>query len=336
MLYCGAAIVVNGMEYIDYYKVLGLSRGASQDEISKAYKKLARKYHPDLNKSAGAETKFKSLNEAYEVLKDPETRKRYDTLGANWKHGAPFEPPPGFENVKFDFGGNGFSGGFGGGFSDFFEAFFSRNRGAGRSQNARRQGFHTGDLGDLFGGHFGTGKEPSGHEATKGQDLESAVTITLEDSYHGARKSIELQSAAGAKRYEIKIPKGVRDGERIRLPGQGVQRRGRSAGDLYLTVRLLPHARFHLDGDDLVTTVPIQVWDAALGGRIPVPTLDGDVQMVLPPGQSSGQRLRLRGKGFPKRGGGHGDLYAELKLVVPQSLTPKQEELFAQLKKLQA
>jgi curved DNA-binding protein len=319
------------MKYVDYYKVLGVDRSATTQEISRAYKKLARKYHPDLNKSAGAEAKFKDLNEANEVLKNPETRKRYDTLGANWKHGAPFEGPPGWEVHQTGPGGGGL-----GGFSDFFEAFFG-GRAGGR---AGGRGFGGGggaggfDLNDLFGG-AGTFRGGGGRASSPGQDMESTLTIELEDAYHGSKKTVELAGPSGARRYEVKIPKGIREGERIRLAGQGTPGRGQGrGGDLYLTVHLAPHPTFREEGDDLLVAVPVSAWDAALGCRVRVPTLDGEVHMAVPPGQSSGQRLRLRGKGMPRRGGGHGDLFAELKITVPRHLTPEQEELFKRLREI--
>jgi curved DNA-binding protein len=314
------------VKYLDYYKVLGVERNAGKAEIAKAYKKLARKYHPDINKSPGAEAKFKELNEAYEVLKDPDKRKRYDTLGANWKHGAPFEPPPGWEHGPGAAGPGGF-----GGFSDFFEAFFG-----GRS--ARGGGFSTSfDLGDLFGGR---GRQQRGRAApgfdpaaAAGSDVESALTIELEDSYRGSKKSIELAGEGGTRRYEVTIPRGVRDGERIRLAGQGAGAGGQR-GDLYLAIKIAPHSVFRCEGDDLLVAIPVAAWDAALGCRVRVPTLDGEVQMTVPPRQSSGQRLRLRGKGMPRRDGGQGDLYAELRIVLPRELTREQEELFKRLREL--
>jgi curved DNA-binding protein len=310
------------MKYLDYYKVLGVEREATAEELSKAYKKRARRLHPDLNRSPGAEAKFKELNEAYDVLKDPEKRKRYDLLGADWKHGAPFEPPPGFQG-----GGPPGGGARGGGFSDFFEAFFG-GRGATRGGG----GAGSFDLGDLFGGRSsGGGDEAFGGGG--GGDVESELRVEIEESYRGSKKSIELTGDGHRRRYEVTIPRGIREGEKIRLAGQG-QGRGRRRGDLYLAVRFAPHPTFRVDGDDLLVTVPVLAWDAALGCRVPVPTLEGEVQMTLPPGQSSGQRLRLRGKGMPRRDGGQGDLYAELKVTVPKQLSAEQEELFQRLRRL--
>ena len=311
------------MEFVDYYKLLGVERDAPAAEISKAYKRLARKFHPDLNKSPNAEQKFKEINEAYEVLKDPEKRKRYDLLGANWKHGAPFEPPPGWggPNVHYEFRGAP-----GGGFSDFFDAIFGAGgrRGAGGGVGL--------DLDELFGGRVNFGGEEG--RGSRGQDVQSELPIQLEDAYAGSKKSVELSGPNGRRRYDVKIPQGIRDGERIRLSGQGISGPRGQSGDLYLTIRIAPHPSFRLEGDDLVVEVPVQAWDAALGCKLAVPTLDGSLTMTVPAACSSGQRLRLRGKGMPRRGGGAGDLFAELKIVVPTSLSREQERLFGRLRKL--
>jgi len=318
------------MEYVDYYSVLGVDRDVSQDEIGKAYKRLARKYHPDLNKAAGAERKFKELTEAYEVLKDPDKRKRFDTLGANWKHGAPFEPPPGWGggNVHYEF--RGAPGG--GGFSDFFETIFG---GGGPFSGGRRApgGFGGGvDLEDLLGRGFG-GNGGSRQTQLRGEDVESTLTIQLEDSHNGTTRTIELSGPAGKRRYDVKIPRGVRDGEKIRLSGQGRPGQGQ-AGDLFLKINIAPHSTYRVDGDDLRVDVPVDAWDAALGCKVDVPTLDGPVSMTLPAGCSSGQRLRLKGKGLQRRDGGKGDLFAEVKLTVPRKLTKEQQKLFAKLRDL--
>lgn len=326
------------MEYKDYYAVLGVDRNASKEEISKAYKRLAREYHPDLNKGSGSEDKFKELNEAYEVLKDPETRKRYDTLGANWKHGAPFEPPPGWaggpgQHVHFDFGGGG---GGGSGFSDFFETIFGGfgrgRRGGGPSAGGPGMGGGGINIEDLFGaggpgGGFG---QPA---PQRGQDVESTLTIQLEDSFRGAKKAVEFSGPSGKRRYDVTIPRGIRDGERIRLAGQGRAGPGGTAGDLYVTLQIAPHPQFEVQGDDLVTRVEVPAWDAALGCKVQVPTPEGEVTMTLPRGCSSGQRLRLKGRGMPRRNGSAGDLYAELKITVPKQLNDEQERLFRSLRR---
>ena len=300
------------MDYIDYYNVLGVKRGASQDEIAKAYKRLARKYHPDLNKAAGAEAKFKELNEAYEVLKDPEKRKRYDTLGANWKHGAPFEPPPGFGgHSRVNFGGGS------GGFSDFFENLFG---GGGFSRSSGGM-----SLDDLFGG----GPRSA---ASAGSDVDSTISVQLRDIYRPNKLSVQIKGPEGNKRYSVRIPRGTRDGDRIRLAGQGLAGRSGRRGDLYLTVKVARHDEFEVDGDDLLTKVSVSAWDAALGTQLTVNTLDGGAKTRLPAGLSSGRRLRLKNKGLPRRDGTHGDLYAELSLTVPDKLSAEQKKLFEQLR----
>ena len=316
------------MKFQDYYKILGVSRDASQEEISKAYKKAARKVHPDLNKSPDAEQKFKEVNEANEVLKDPHTRRRYDTLGADWKHGSRFRPPSDWGD-GMDFGGGGFGGGGGGGgFSDFFQFF---RGGGGRPR--RPDPWHGGiNIEDILGGglNFEGGAPPQ----QGGHDVETTLMVNLEDSYSGNTRKVEITGPGGLKKYDIKIPRGVRDGERIRLTGQGQPGPTGRRGDLLLIMKMRPHPRFSVEGDDLVVKLSVSAWDAALGARLPVPTMEGEVQMTLPRGLASGQRLRLKGKGLPIRDGGRGDLYAELKIVVPKELSPEQEELFEQLREL--
>lgn len=314
------------VQYKDYYGILGLPRTASQDELRKAYHKLARKYHPDVNKGKDTEAKFKELAEAYEVLGDPEKRKRYDELGANWQAGQEFRPPPGWENVHFEFHGQpgdrergGFSAEDAGGFSDFFESLFG------------------GGLGGGFGGEEMRFEEQGfgGRRRRTGQDQEASVGITLEEADRGGRKSISLQAtemdARGRLRprtrtYEVKIPAGITDGARIRLAGQGAEGAG-GAGDLYLRIHLEPHELFKANGHDLETEVKVTPWKAALGGKVTVPTLAGNASLSIPPGTQSGQRLRLRGKGI----GGKGDLYAVFQIAVPTRLTSKEKDLFEQL-----
>lgn len=308
----------------DYYQTLGVNRTASQDEIRRAYRKLARKYHPDVNKAKDAEEKFKQANEAYEVLKDPEKRKLYDKLGANWKAGQEFRPPPGWEDVRFEFGGAPGAEEFdpGGGFSDFFEMLFG-----GRRATVR-------------GGGAG-GRAAKAAWSMPGQDHEAEITVRLEDSYYGATRTITLQGQEvdeqGRLRptshtYEVHIPAGVTDGSRIRLAGKGGPGiGGGSPGDLFLKVRIEPHPRFRVDGYDLQVSVPVTPWEAALGATVEVPVIEGTANLKIPPGIQSGQKLRLRGKGLPRRDDGRGDLFAVVKIVVPKTLTERERELFAEM-----
>lgn len=306
----------------DYYQTLGVSRDAAQDEVKKAYRKLARKYHPDVNKDKDAEEKFKELSEAYEVLKDPEKRKHYDQLGSNWKTGQDFKPPPGWENVHFEFrsspGAETF--GSGSGFSDFFEM--------------------------LFGGRMG-GSEARARQASwvmRGQDHIADITITLEDAYYGTTKTVTLQAHEVDEKgeirpvkhsYEVRIPAGVTDGGRIRLSGKGGEGIGGGPpGDLYLKVRLIPHPRFRVDGHDLEVKVPVTPWEAALGTTVEVALIDGAVNLKIPPGSQSGQKMRLRGRGLPRTGGGRGDLFAEVRITVPKELSEKERELFIEMSKV--
>jgi len=307
------------LEYKDYYATLGVKKEASQDEIQKAYRKLARKYHPDVNKDPAAEARFKEIGEANEVLKDPEKRKKYDQYGSAWNSARQTgAPPPGWEGVRFDFGGQG--GGFdfdqGGpeGFSSFFDMLFGSGAG-------RRGGFGGG-----FGGFGGAG---AGRE---GADSEATLPLTLEEAVHGGTREISLadQETGERKKLSVKIPAGVRSGQKIRLAGQGSRGRGGQAGNLLLKVEIVPHPRFKVEGSDLHTTVNVAPWEAALGGEATVETLNGDVRVKIPHGSSSGRRIRLRGKGLP-HGAERGDLIAELRIVVPEELSPRERELFAEL-----
>jgi curved DNA-binding protein len=335
------------VKFQDYYQTLGVARTASTAEIQRAYRKLARQYHPDVNKNKDAEQKFKQAAEAYEVLRDPEKRKRYDTLGENWKAGQEFTPPGGWQEAHF--GGPHDSRGFtfrtgsadAGDFSDFFDTFFGR---AGFGEDAGEA---------LRGGQAGGGRRArrggrgpgAGGFSAPGQDQEATLEIPLEDAYRGATREITLKalqvqpdgSAAPVTRtYTVKIPPGTTDGSVIRLAGQGGSGAGgAAAGDLLLRIRLSPDARFSLAGDDkhdLQTDLRIAPGEAALGAKVPVRTLDGETLTVtVPPGSQSGQRLRLRGKGLPRRAGGAGDLYARLMIVVPKTLTARERELLTQL-----
>jgi curved DNA-binding protein len=311
------------VKFQDYYETLGVGRDASEDEIKRAYRKLARKYHPDVNKDKEAEEKFKQINEAHEVLKDPEKRKLYDQLGSDWQAGQDFKPPPGWQDVHFDFrtgpGAEAFD--FGGGFSDFFEMLFGGSMGGGGRARARQ-----------------------GSWMMRGQDHEAEVEIDLESAYHGTTRTLTLQGheidqqgqvRPTVQNIQVKIPPGVTDGSRIRLSGKGGEGMGGGPpGDLYLKVHIEPHPRFSMDGHNLQVEVPIAPWEAALGGTVQVVTMDGKVKLKIPCGSQSGQKLRLRGKGFPKKGGARGDLIARLKIVVPKDLTAREKELFTEMAKV--
>jgi curved DNA-binding protein len=308
------------MEYKDYYATLSVGKNATQDEIQRAYRKLARKYHPDVNKAPGAEEKFKEVGEAYEVLKDPEKRAKYDRYGVAWKAaqqggGA---PPPGYEDVWFDTGrsseGFGFSG-----FSEFFEQLFG---------GGRRRGVEA--YGDDAGPSYGWQRE----WVTHGGDQEARLALSLEEAAQGGQREITLTEpmTRQSKTYVVNVPKGIRAGQRIRLAGQGNKgASGGPPGDLYLHVELLPHSTFRLDGQDLHTVLTVTPWEAALGADVPLPTLGGAVQVKVPPGSSSGRKIRLRGKGFPDAKGGHGDLYADIRIVVPERLSAQERKLFEEL-----
>jgi curved DNA-binding protein len=315
-----------GVKFQDYYETLGVSRTATADAIKKAYRKLAQKFHPDVNKDPSAELRFKRINEAYEVLGDADKRKKYDALGTNWRAGQDFKPPSGWENVQFDFqGAPGGSGGFRfedlDGFSDFFGTLFGSGFGQTRSGRGR-----------------GAAREPM--RAARGQDQEAELTITVEDAYHGAKKTIALEipelNADGeahyrTRKYDVKIPAGTTEGSRIRLSGQGsTGHGGGEAGDLYLTLHIAHHPLYTVKDHDLEMDLPIAPWEAALGAKINVHTLAGTVSLTIPPRTQSGQRLRLRGKGL-SRGRTAGDLLAVIRIVVPDRLTAKERELFEQL-----
>jgi curved DNA-binding protein len=301
----------------DYYETLEVPRDASEEDIRRAYRRLARQYHPDVNKEPGAEDRFKQVSEAYEVLRDPEKRERYDRLGANWKAGQDvsgasgfeeaFRAGDGFRDVRVDFGGGGFGGDFGGDFSDFFEGLFGRRRAAGGSTATGCPGF-----------------------AMRGTDIEAELELSLEEAARGGKRWLSL---SGGRSLEVDIPRGVRDGQRIRLAGEGRPGRGGGPpGDLFLRVRLKPHPRFRVDGRDLYVDLAVTPWEAALGAEVPVRTLDGTARVKVPPGSSSGRRLRLRSQGLPGSGGARdGDLYAVVSIRVPKKLAKKERELFEQL-----
>lgn len=322
------------VEYKDYYQILGVSKSAPKEEISKAYKKLARKYHPDLNPDdKNAENKFKEVNEAYEVLKDPEKRKLYDQLGPNWQHGQNFDPPPGYENVRFHFGGGG--GGAQGfdasGFSDFFETIFGGGMGGFRSGGGPGMGGYGAE--DLFGAGQGYARRPR-----KGRDAESTLELSLEEAYRGGQKTLSLQEQGPGMRPQLKtlnvnIPAGVKNGARIRLAGQGNPGAGGGpSGDLYLKVRIVPHSSFSMDGVNIVYDLPLAPWEAVLGAKVRVPTLDGDVDLNIPAGSDSGQKLRLRGRGLGQ-GANKGDQLVRLVIKTPREITDEEKALWEQLAK---
>lgn len=314
------------MEFKDYYTTLGVSKKASSDEIQKAYRKLARKYHPDVNRTPEAEEKFKEITESYEVLKDPEKRKTYDQFGQNWKHyQGSGGMPPGFENFRVDFGG----GGGGSGFSSFFESLF----GGGGSPFGGGGGGNPFAGGDPFGGGFRQGG-PGGGFASRGQDQEARIALTLEEAARGGGRDISITDPASGeiKTYSINLPKGVKPGQKIRLAGRGGPGMGAGqAGHLYLKVELRPNARFRLEERDLYTDLTVSPWEAALGAEVTVPTLDDSVTLRIPPGTSSGRKIRLRERGFPNPKGPAGDLYAEIKIVVPKTLSDEERKLFENL-----
>jgi curved DNA-binding protein len=322
------------MKYLDYYAVLGVGREASADAIKKAFRKLARQYHPDVNQDPAAEARFKQINEAYEVLSDPEKRKRFDALGHNWKSGQDFTPPPGwggFEGASSGPGGIHYEfSGDGGDFSDFFSALFSDLGGTGRASRGRR-----GAGGRPFGGFGGFGGMEGGGFAPRGQDFEANLTLTLEDLHNRAPKSVTLQvpqarpdgsMAHSPKTFQVRIPPGATDGTRIRLPGQGHQ-----GGNLYLNLHVAPHPVFRLNGHDLDMVLPIAPWEAVLGAKVRIATLDGDASLNIPPGTQGGSRLRLAGKGLANKQGTRGDILVTLRIVLPDRPTAREKELFEQL-----
>jgi curved DNA-binding protein len=308
------------VKFRDYYEIIGVSRTAKEDEIKKAYRKLARKYHPDLNpNNKQSEEKFKEIQEAYEVLSDAEKRRRYDQLGQNWKNGAEFTPPPNWG------GGGGFHGTInmdevfgragqqrGNAFSDFFEMLFGG-----------------GGVADGMGGAEAGARGRSAGRAPRGAESETELSLPLEEMHRGTTKKLTVRLGNAEKTIDVRIPPGARDDSRIRIPGGGP-----NAGDLYVRLRQSPHSQFTVTGDDTETEVAITPWEAALGASIQVPTLDGKAEIRVPPGIASGQKLRLRGQGLNVRGGGRGDHFVRLKIVVPKELTEDEKKLFEELSKV--
>lgn len=313
------------VKFQDYYETLGVPRTATPEEIKKAFRKLARVHHPDVAKDkAGAEEKFKRINEAYEVLGDPEKRKRYDELGANWEQGGYAAPPQGGfhrrrsepqdAGTSFEFDGTGFS--------DFFETFFG-----GR------------------GGGFGSAQQPSGRArgqgfAQKGQNVEADILVTLEEALRGSLRKVTLRRPGehgGADRkdtYQVRIPPGVHEGQRIRLAGQGEAGFGGGAtGDLFLRVKLAQHPEFNVKDFDLYYDLDLAPWEAVLGVEVKIPALDGSTTLRVQPGTESGSKLRMRGLGLPREDKSRGDLYAIVRVLTPESVTSQEKELWEQLAK---
>jgi curved DNA-binding protein len=299
------------MEYKDYYAVLGVGRTATQDEIKRAYRKLARKYHPDVSKETDAEQKFKDLGEAYEVLKDPEKRITYDQLGSNWNSRQGFRPPPDW-GAGFEFHGSPRGAGRQHDFSDFFESLFGQAAG----QGGGARGFNM-----------------------QGEDHHAKILVDLEDSYHGASRSISLQMpevtadghVLGRNRtLKVNIPKGIRQGQQIRLSGQGAKAQGRGkAGDLYLEIEFNPHRFYTVEGADVYLELPVAPWEAALGASIKVPTPSGAIDLKIPANSKAGKKLRLKGRGIPSKT--PGDLYVVLQIALPPADDEKSRELYRRM-----
>jgi len=342
------------MQYKDYYKTLGVAKDADEKTIKSAYRRLARKHHPDVNK--GSSERFKEISEAYTVLSDPEKRKRYDTLGPDWERYAqagtgarsPFEG----QEVRFGRGGGDL-----GGFSDFFRTIFGDLGGAGRGRGGFTE-VHFGDLGDLGGGEW------VGGVSDKGGDVEAGIELTIEEAFHGARKTVSLEidepcaSCGGAghvnrkpcatchgtgwararRHLEVKIPAGVDTGSRVRVAAEGPSGAGGGGrGDLYLKVSVRADPRFERRGDDLHVELPVPASEAALGAEVAVPTLKGQVSMKIPPETSSGRTFRLPGYGMPHlKGGGAGDQYVKVQVTIPTGLGPREKELYQELRTLRA
>ncbi len=337
------------MEYKDYYKILEVSRNATEKEIKSAYRKLARKYHPDVNKSKDASEKFKDVNEAYEVLSDPQKRHRYDSLGANWQQGAEFTPPPGFENININFG-KGFGGfknmgddlgGFGG-FSDFFSSIFGdfANQDSRTNYQKRSRSY----------------RQDTKQPPTKSLDITEVLTVEPEDLLGENSKSVKITyvdkcdkcSGRGSRCYEcggtgmktfsktlnVKVPKGTRDGQKIRLSGEGKKDEYGHVGNLYLVIKVNPKSEFKIEGDDVISELEITPYEAALGVTKEVKTLSGKVKVTIPPKTQAGKTLRLKNLGLPEKNGTMGSHNAKIKIVLEKNLTQEQIDLYKKLSEL--
>jgi len=308
------------MDYKDYYKIMGVERDAMQDEIKRSYRKLARKYHPDVSKEKDAEVKFKEVGEAYEVLKDPEKRAAYDQLGANWQAGQDFHPPPNWD-AGFEYSGDGYTDN--AAFSDFFETLFGQGFGStpgGQKQSGYRGGFQKG-------------------YQVRGEDHHAKILIELEDSYQGAVREISLRTpevdSSGRvvnkeRKLSVKIPKGVKQGQKIRLTGQGSPGMGGGeTGDLYLETEFKPHGVYRVESKDVYLKLPVTPWEAALGANIKIPTPLGKLDLKIPPGSSGGRKLRLKGQGIP--GSPAGDIYVILQIALPSADSESAKKLYQEM-----
>ncbi|HSV68126.1 MAG TPA: DnaJ C-terminal domain-containing protein [Mycobacteriales bacterium] len=306
----------------DFYEVLGVPKTASPEEIQRAYRKLARTYHPDVNSDPGAEERFKEIAEAYDVLSDPDTRKRYDAFGRDFRRVPEGVDPQTWARPRSGAGagarrGQAPRGGPGPGEGE--EVWF----GSGMGEDI--------DLEDLFGGVF-SGRVRRGWGPIAGADQEAELELTVEEAYGGGRRSITLAGPGGSRTFEVNIPAGVTDGQRIRLAGQGGQGSdGAAAGDLYLAVRIAPHPRYRVEGRDISVDLPLAPWEATLGASVAVDTPSGEAKVKVPPGTSTGKRLRLQGRGMPNPRGAPGDLFAEVKIMVPRRLAEEERRLFERL-----
>lgn len=305
------------MEFKDYYEIMGVKHDATQDEIKRAYRKLARKYHPDVSKESDAETRFKEVGEAYEVLKDPEKRTAYDQLGSNWKAGQDFHPPPDWDQ-GFEFHGGGFTSADAEQFSDFFESLYGRGEYAQGFAGQPRREFHA-----------------------RGEDTHAKVVIDLEDAYHGATRALTLKhTELGAdgrpqlkeRTLNVRIPKGVRQGQHIRLAKQGGAGTGKGMpGDLYLEIEFRPHSIYHVEGRDVYLDLPVAPWEAALGATVQAPTPTGSVGLKIPANSSAGRKLRLKKRGIP--GKQPGDLYVVIQIALPPAESEEAKTAYRNLEK---